>query len=181
MRAESNPRQDGEPPHGPPGPPLTRSQSTPLVMVCLRRSPRARGALRAFPTPSSQALQATAPAAQARGWLTSRPAQPSSTPTAWLPGLSRTTLPPPLAMQSLSPGLHVTVAISDSASLGPSPCQSSPGVGQRPSLAHTLPLCVAEIWLHLGPHLLPHICLGGGPCGCMSAHTTHMCTHLCWA
>lgn len=70
MGAESNPRQDGESPRAPG---LTKSQSTPFVMVCLRRSPRAREARRASPTPSSQALQATAPA-EVRAWLTSRPA-----------------------------------------------------------------------------------------------------------
>lgn len=62
MVQETNPRQDGE--SQCPRAPLTSSQSTPFVMVCLRRSPRARGARRGSPTPSSQALQVTAPAAE---------------------------------------------------------------------------------------------------------------------
>lgn len=57
MEVKSDPWQAGKSSQAP----LTRSQSTPLVMVCLRRSPRARGARWASPTPSSQALQATAP------------------------------------------------------------------------------------------------------------------------
>lgn len=60
---ETSPRQDRVPV---PRAPLTSSQSTPFVMVCLRRSPRARGARRGSPTPSSQALQVTAPAAEVR-------------------------------------------------------------------------------------------------------------------
>ena len=58
--AKSKPRQDGSAP----GPLLTRVQSTPLVMVCLRRSPRAGGPQWAAPVPSSWALQVTAPVAE---------------------------------------------------------------------------------------------------------------------
>ena len=47
--------------------PLTRPQSTPLVMVCLRRSPRARGACRPSPVPTSRVLQDAAPVADSRG------------------------------------------------------------------------------------------------------------------
>lgn len=47
--------------------PLTRTQSTPLVMVCLRRSPRARGACRASPVPMSRVLQAAVPVADSQG------------------------------------------------------------------------------------------------------------------
>ena len=159
----------------PPEPSLTRSQSTPLVMVCLRRSPRARGARWASPMPSSRALQAAAPAAEEQG--------PGS-----LPGLpSQAQRPPPQAWRCTAgcPGLRLSGFMGNSEPLhGPSPSQ--PILGARATAQRSTHLASVPGW-RLAPHSIPtsspHPSLGKGRVTAEAAclYTQHKCVrpHTC--
>lgn len=163
MGAQSNPAQDGESRRAPRGP-LTRSQSTPLVMVCLRRWPRARGARQASPAPGSQALQATAPAAEARPAGQARP-----------PGLAPG--PPraargPSGPRPLSPGVSGSSPAPHTSPLRPAGVWSPlgpTGLGVGRVAAHATRACARELRVNPGAGLTqlpPHPSAHLGPKGC---------------